>query len=160
MSHGASVLFEEFEMFAHILGLAISALILAGGAVGASAQERITTEPDQHQAQFDPSGEEGAVTIGQGGMMGRGDAGGMMGRGMGGNMTGHSMMGGRAMGPPIMFRMMFALMDGDGDGAITLQEFQAAHDRIFKAMDSSKDGRLTQEEMQAFMHGSGKSAPQ
>jgi Ca2+-binding EF-hand superfamily protein len=85
----------------------------------------------------------------------------MMGRDMmGRNMMGRGMMGGRAMGPPIMFRMMFALMDGDGDGAITSQEFQAAHDRIFKAMDSSKDGRLTQEEMQAFMHGSGKSAPQ
>jgi hypothetical protein len=32
--------------------------------------------------------------------------------------------------------MMFALMDADGDGTISLQEFQAAHERIFKAMDS------------------------
>ena len=62
-------------------------------------------------------------------------------------------MGGGAMGPPIMLRMMFALMDGDGDGTISLTEFQVAHERIFKAMDSNKDGRLTQEEMQAFMHG-------
>jgi Ca2+-binding EF-hand superfamily protein len=87
------------------------------------------------------------------GMMGRGMkgrrmmGGGMMGRGM----TGGGMMGG-AMGPPMMFRMMFALMD-DGDGEISLQEFQAAHERIFKAMDSNKDGQVTQEEMQAFMHG-------
>ena len=49
--------------------------------------------------------------------------------------------------------MMFALMDADGDGTISLQEFQAAHERIFKAMDSNKDGKLTLEEMQAFIHG-------
>ena len=83
--------------------------------------------------------------MGHGGMMG----GATMGRGM----MGCGMMGGRAMGPPIMLRMMFALMDSDGDGAIELPEFQAAHERIFKAMDSNKDGRLTLEEMQAFMHG-------
>ena len=57
----------------------------------------------------------------------------MMGGGtMGGGMMGRGMMmgGGSAMGSPMMFRMMFALMD-DGDGEISLQEFQAAHERIF-----------------------------
>ena len=93
-----------------------------------------------------------------GDMMGRGMMGrGMMGRGM---MGGGGMVDGRAMGGPMMFRMMFALMD-DGDGQISLQEFQAAHERIFKAMDSNKDGQVTQEEMQAFMHGlPGRSARQ
>jgi len=134
-------------MYTHVLGLTTSALILAYGAVGAIAQDRMTSEPDQQQAQSRPMGHEGAGTIGQGGMMG----GGMMGRGM---------MGGGAMGPPIMLRMMFALMDGDGDGTISLTEFQVAHERIFKAMDSNKDGRLTQEEMQAFMHGTRRSVPQ
>ena len=70
---------------------------------------------------------------------------------MGRGMMGGGMMGGH-MGSPMMFRMMFALMD-DGDGQISLQEFQAAHERIFKAMDSNKDGQVTQEEMQGFIQG-------
>ncbi len=129
-------------MYRHVLALTISALILAYGAVGAIAQERMMPQPDQQQIQSHPIGQEGAGTMGQGGMMG-----GMMGR------MGRGMMGGGGMGSPIMFRIMFALMDSDGDGTISLQEFQAAHEKIFKAMDSNKDGRLTFEEMQAFMHG-------
>jgi Ca2+-binding EF-hand superfamily protein len=76
---------------------------------------------------------------------------------MGGGMMRGGMMGRGAMGPPVMMRMIFSLMDADGDGAISLQEFQAAHERIFRGMDSNKDGRLTQEEMQAFMHGTRRS---
>ena len=68
-------------------------------------------------------------------------------------MMGRGMMGGGMMGSTSMMRMMFALMDADGDGTISLQEFQAAHERIFKGMDSNKDGKLTPEEMQAFIHG-------
>ena len=121
-------------MYRRVLGLTTSALILAYGTVGAMAQDRMTPAPDQ-QMQSHPMGQEGAGTTMGGGMMGRG----MMGRGM--------------MGPPFMMRMMFALMDADGDGTISLQEFQAAHERIFRAMDSNKDGKVTLEEMQAFIHG-------
>ena len=81
-----------------VLGLTISALILAYGAVGAIAEDRMTQQPDQQQMQSHPMGQEDAGTMGQGGMMGRGM--------MGGHMTGRGMMG-----PPIMLRMMFALMD-------------------------------------------------
>lgn len=88
-------------------------------------------------------------------MMGQGG----MGRGMmGGGMMGAGMMGAGGMGPPMMMRMIFALMDSDGDGTVELPEFQAAHERIFKAMDSNKDGRLTQEEMLAFVRGTRSSA--
>ncbi len=56
-----------------------------------------------------------------------------------------------AIGHGMMMRMMFSLMDADGDGSISLQEFQSAHERIFKGMDQNKDGRLTMEEMRSFM---------
>jgi hypothetical protein len=136
-------------MHTRVLGLTASALILAYGNVGAIAQDRMTPQPDQQQMQS-------PGTAGRGGMMG----GGMMGGGMMGG--GRGMMGGGAMSgcSPIMFRMIFALMDSDGDGTISLQEFQAAHERIFKAMDANKDGQLTEDEMLAFMHGVRRSAPQ
>lgn len=152
-------------MYTRVLGLTTSALILAYGAVGAIAQEQMMPQPDQQQTQSHPMREERAGTMGQGmmgqGMMCRGMmGGGMMGGGMmGRGMMGGGMMGGSAMGSPMMFRMMFALMD-DGDGEISLQEFQAAHERIFKSMDRNKNGQLTQEEMQAFMQGTRRSVPQ
>jgi hypothetical protein len=122
-------------MYSRVLGLT---LILTYGTVNAFAQNQMAPQPDQQQMQSQPMGQEGAGTMGHGSMMG-GRMGPMMGRGM--------------MGPPFMMRMMFALMDADSDGTISLQEFQAAHERIFKAMDSNKDGKLTLEEMQAFIHG-------
>jgi hypothetical protein len=57
------------------------------------------------------------------------------------------------MGRPGMMEMMMILMDSDGDGAVSLQEFQAAHERIFKAMDADKDGRLTLDEIRNFRFG-------
>jgi uncharacterized protein YhfF len=44
-------------------------------------------------------------------------------------------------------------MDADGDGKLTLQEWQAAHERIFKAMDTDHDDTVTFEEMRAFIQG-------
>jgi hypothetical protein len=82
---------------------------------------------------------------------GRGGTAGMMGPGMG--------LGG-GMGRGNVGRILFALMDADGDGAISLEEFRAAHDRIFKAMDGpDKDGRVTLEEMLVFMQGAMRLVP-
>jgi len=136
-----------------VLGFTMSALVLAYSAVGAMAQPKPDQQAQSHSMDQEEVGTTGQGGMGQGGMM----CGGMMGRGMMGRGTmGSGMMGGH-MGSPMMFRMMFALMD-DGDGQISLQEFQAAHERIFKAMDRNKDGQVTQEEMQAFMHGRSRSS--
>ena len=159
----------------HILGLTTSAFILACGAIPASAQQEPLTQQQpqilqqqqelQRQLQgvqtLRPSAEDESDQDdnghGGGRMMGswhhrdwgRGAMGpGMMGRG-----------GPGSMGRGMMMRMMFSLMDADGDGAVSLQEFQAAHERIFKGMDANKDGHLTQEEIQGFIQGARRSVP-
>ncbi len=146
----------------HILVLTTSAFILACGAITASAQQSpggpMMQQPYQQQTQQWPTDEEGPDQNGTG-MAGPG---GIMGHGMMGRerMMGRGMMGHRGMMGPFVMRILFALMDSDGDGTISLQEFQAAHERIFRAMDANKDGHLTLEEMQAFMHGTRRSVPQ
>ena len=118
------------------------ALMALCTATGANAQSPAT--PQQT--------EQGGAGMGQGGMMGRGMMRGMMGPGMMRRMRGGGMPG------PVM-RIIFALIDTDGDGTISLQEWQAAHERIFKAMDAKKDGKVTLDEMQSFMTGRTASAP-
>ena len=144
----------------HILMLTTSAFVLACP-IAANAQQSPggpTQQPGQQQTQHQPTGHEDSGMMGHGGMMGGGmmGQGGMMGRGM---MGQGGMMGGGMVGPPVMMRIIFSLMDSDGDGTISLQEFQAAHERIFKGMDANKDGRLTPEEMRAFMQGTRRAVP-
>ena len=89
-----------------------------------------------------------------GGMMGRG----MVRRGYGYHDWDRGGMRSGMLGPPMMMRMIFSLMDADGDGKLSLQEFQAAHERIFKAIDANKDGFVTLEEMQDFIRGTSRPA--
>jgi hypothetical protein len=96
---------------------------------GPMMQNEAGAGPMMEQAQMGP----GAM-MGPGMMMG---GGGMMGGGMG-----HGMM-----------HMMTIMMDADGDGAVSREEYQAVHARMFDAMDLDKDGKLTSEEMQEFMLG-------
>ncbi|OHV81310.1 hypothetical protein LCM4579_19930 [Ensifer sp. LCM 4579] len=57
------------------------------------------------------------------------------------------MMGGRGH----MMKMMFAISDADGDGALSFEEISAIHKRIFDAIDADKDGKVTPEEVRAFL---------
>jgi EF hand len=79
-------------------------------------------------------------------------------------MTGEDMMGhmgqcGRRMMRPGMkhqdmhMRVMMILMDTDGDGALSLEEVQSGHAKIFKAIDADKDGKVTLTEVQTFFRG-------
>ena len=130
----------------HVLVLTTTAAILASGAIAAIAQA--------------PGVAAQATPGGPGGMMGPG----MMGDHPG-MMSAHpGIMGMMARDyghhGSVMARIIFSLMDADGDGKLTLQEWQAAHERIFKAMDTDHDGTVSLEEMEAFMHGtSGPASP-
>ena len=79
----------------------------------------------------------------------------MKGQQRGGNsgpMMNRDMMGQNMMGPNMMV-MMMAMMDTNGDSALSLDEIQAVHARMFKYADTDGDGKLTLDEMKAFMHG-------
>jgi len=75
---------------------------------------------------------------------------GMMGRSMmmpSGMMDGMPMMAMRGH----MMKIMFAVADADGDGALSFEEVTAIHKRIFDSVDANKDGKVTTDELQAFM---------
>ena len=140
----------------HVLVLTMTATILTCGTIAASAQAPGAVTPGSQQGPTLQPTPGGSTTqdqdsfSGYHGMMGPGMMGhGMMNRGH----WQHDWHQGPDFASPMMMRMIFGLMDADGDGKLTLQEFQAAHERIFKAMDTDHDGTVSFEEMQAFIRG-------
>ncbi|TCU23231.1 EF hand domain-containing protein [Rhizobium azibense] len=132
----------------------LAALTAVGGAGLAHAQ---TNGGDPHhpgtsaQAAPPSDADDGMTEEGQKTMPG---GSGMMPGGMGRNMMMPSgMMGGMpmmAMRGHVM-KIMFAVADADGDGALSFEEVTAIHKRIFDSVDANNDGKVTTEEMQAFM---------
>ena len=57
---------------------------------------------------------------------------------------------GGARMPRHMMKIMFAIVDADGDGTLSFEEVMAIHKRIFNAIDANKDGKVTLEELEAF----------
>lgn len=101
---------------------------------------------------------QAAPIPGQGQTMQQGQPG-MMGPGMGRGMMGQRMMGGwggakrprmRGMRGHVM-KVMFAIADLDGDGALSFEEVTNVHQRIFNAIDADNDGRVTPEELRDFV---------
>lgn len=135
----------------------LAALIALGGAGAVFGQ---TSGADLHHpvnlAQAAP--QSGMPHMMGGGMMGQGqgampDGPGVMAGGMmAGNMMQSGMVGGMPMmgirGP--MMKIVFAIADTNGDGALSFEEVMMIHRRIFDSVDANKDGKVTPEEMQTF----------
>ena len=100
----------------HVLAVVAAAFMLGYGPTAATAQGPMMGQSAQPQTQEAPGASGGGWGYGRWHHMMRGGFTG------GPGMSGH----------PMMMRMIFALMDTDGDGTIELQEFQAAHERILR----------------------------
>lgn len=131
----------------------LAAFVAITTATGALAQEVVTDphHPDATVTETTPpaaSGEMGQQDQGlqpdQSGMMGEGMMAGMMQPGM---MDGMPMM--RMHGH--MMKIVFAIADADGDGALSFEEISAIQRRIFDAVDADQSGTATPEELQGFM---------
>lgn len=68
---------------------------------------------------------------------------------------GQGAMAGQARGPHMMggmmgSGMMLVMMDTDGDGSVSADEFQALHARMFNYRDANGDGKLDADELSTF----------
>ena len=125
------------------LAAAVCALVPLLGAATTDAQQ--STIPD-----VCPGGEirgpEGECVpgTGMGGSTAQPGQPGMMSQGM---MRNGPMMGRRGH----TMKVMFAIADADGDGALSFEEVTVIHRRIFDSVDADDDGKVTAEEVQAFL---------
>nr|WP_272211899.1 hypothetical protein [Marinicella sp. W31]MDC2877789.1 hypothetical protein [Marinicella sp. W31] len=66
-----------------------------------------------------------------------------------GSMMLSGMMDGSMMGGMMHSDMMVIMLDADGDGSLSLAEFQGMHERMFGYLDANGDGTLDAGEMEA-----------
>lgn len=130
-------------------GVIVFAIIAIGSTSVVGAQ---TSDTDPHHSEANSgqatqtsddtgdAGQDQGTQFGQPGMMGR-------------NMMHSGMMGGMPMGATRghMMKIMFAIADADGDGALSFEEVSTIHKRIFDKVDADKNAKVTPEEMRAFM---------
>ncbi|MFD1985682.1 EF-hand domain-containing protein [Mesorhizobium newzealandense] len=69
-------------------------------------------------------------------------------------MGGHGGMGAKMMHGAKM-RIMFAIVDADGDGALSQTEVQDFIGRIFNAVDENGDDSVDMDEIRSFFHSAG-----
>lgn len=130
-------------------GVIVFAIIAIGSTsvVGAQTSDTDPHHPEANSGQAtqmpDANGDAGqdqGTQFGQPGMTGR-------------NMMHSGMMGGMPMGAMRghMMKIMFAIADADGDGALSFEEVSTIHKRIFDKVDADKNAKVTPEEMRAFM---------
>ena len=130
-----------------------SLALFAASAVAAGAAVAQTHQGPGHTSQQDRPGTMQQHS-GGGQMAENRPAGMMMGHG-GGMMAGgmkHTGGGSGHMGPG-MLTMMMVMMDTNADRALSMEEFQAVHERMFKYADADGDGKLTIEELRKFHSG-------
>lgn len=79
---------------------------------------------------------------------------------MQGDMMSKGMMGSPMMSQTMMSQsmmmnpdMMIVMLDTDGDGSLSLEEFQSMHERMFAYMDKNKDGKLEASEFASHHAG-------
>lgn len=140
-----------------LLTLTAAAAVLAAG-IGPSQAQQSGGGDMMEQGQMMQQDRQGAhgrgMQQGMAGMMARG----IMRHGAGGH-DGHGRYHGKGHGKHHgkghggMMQIMFAVMDANGDGALSLEEIQEAHARIFAHVDADDDGKVTQDELGAFFHG-------
>ncbi|MER8695544.1 EF-hand domain-containing protein [Mesorhizobium opportunistum] len=56
-------------------------------------------------------------------------------------------------------RLVFGLLDMDGDGSLSQNEVEGAVGRIFSNIDENGDGKIDLDEVQSFIHGSNMHGP-
>ena len=142
----------------HFLTLATALCIVltavAGSAKSGTSSDALVAQADAPAAAG--SAQEGAKDASPGGMSDDMMADDMMSQGMMGMGHGMGSWKGRAMGMMPMsgaarMKIMFAIVDTNGDGALSFEEIMAVHKRVFDVIDANKDGKVTMDELRAFM---------
>lgn len=117
--------------------LPIVTLLVLHGAIGVALAQEESPQPDQPGEAMQHNSEMMA---------------GMMGHHLGEPCATDGMQSMQHMRGQMM-KIVFAVADANGDGAVSFDELTLIHKRIFDAIDANHDGKMTADEMKTFMLG-------